>query len=94
MDGPSLERLLEDVRAGSMPVEDAVAQLRSVAVSPEGDIRVDVHRELRRGFPEVVYGEGKTTDQVVRAATTIWEHHEALLVTRVDGDTAAAVCAA
>ncbi len=94
MDAVSLERLLEEVRAGTKPVEDAVAQLRSVAVSGDGDIRVDLHRELRRGFPEVVYGEGKTTDQVVRAATTIWEHHEALLVTRVDGDTAKAVCEA
>lgn len=56
-----------------------------------GVARVDHHRHLRMGTPEVVFGEGKTAEQIVLIASRILEHHGRVLVTRVDGSKAAEV---
>jgi hypothetical protein len=49
-----------------------------------GFAKVDIHRHLRKGFPEVIYCEGKTTEQVVKIAKRIWEHGHDVLATRAD----------
>ncbi len=77
-----LERLLRDVRAGKMPVTDAVARLRSLPFEDLGFAKVDHHRELRTGFPEVIYCAGKTTDQIIRIAQRIAKRHAVVLATR------------
>ena len=63
MDEPALRQLLDDVRAGTIGPDDAVARLRRLPVADLGFARVDHQRALRQGLPEAVYGPGKTPEQ-------------------------------
>ena len=91
----TLRTLLEQVRNGALAVETAQTQLAtSMRQAPFEDVgfaRVDHHRAIRQGFPEVVFGEGKTPDQVAQIAARIVEAGHSLLVTRTDTDAFAAV---
>ena len=89
-----LQRLLREVRAGKTPVADAVARLRSLPFEDLGFAKVDTHRELRTGFPEVIYCAGKTADQVVRIAERILKRHRVALGTRCTCEMYAAVAEA
>ena len=64
VDERTLARLLDDVAAGTTPVEDAVEALRVLPYESVTDARVDHHRELRTGHPEAIYGPGKTVEQI------------------------------
>ena len=64
MDIKVLEQLLEEVRAGRLPVTAAVDRLRTLPFEDLGFARVDHHRQLRQGFPEVVFAEGKSLEQI------------------------------
>ena len=66
MDEPTLRQLLDDVRAGSLSPDDAVARLRRLPFADLGYARVDHHRTLRQGLPEAVYGAGKDARAVRR----------------------------
>jgi pyridinium-3,5-biscarboxylic acid mononucleotide synthase len=63
MDPAALHRLLEDVQSGACSPDDAVQQLRRLPFADLGFAKVDHHRSLRQGFPEAVYGPGKTAAQ-------------------------------
>ncbi len=63
MDEPALRRLLDAVRSGDLHPDAAVAQLRRLPYEDLGFARLDHHRRLRQGFPEAVYGPGKTVEQ-------------------------------
>ena len=63
MDEPTLRQLLDDVRSGVLPADDAVARLRRLPFADLGFARVDHHRALRQGFAETVYAPGKTPEQ-------------------------------
>lgn len=65
MDETVLRQLLGDVRSARLSVEDAVRRLKRLPFEDLGFAKVDHHRSLRCGFPEVIYCEGKQTDQVV-----------------------------
>jgi len=82
MDRDSLKRLLDDVAGGRTGVDEAVERLRTLPFEDTGYARIDHHRELRRGFPEVIFCEGKTPDQIAGIATRIIEHGSDLLATR------------
>ncbi len=77
-----LIQLLHDVQAGRLPVTGAVRQLKSLATHDLSFARVDGHRALRKGFPEVIYGQGKTPPQILAIARAILQHNDNLLVTR------------
>lgn len=91
MNEPKLHALLGAVRTGRLPVATAVRQLKSLAIHNLDFARVDGHRSLRKGFPEVIYCEGKTPQQVVKIAGKILQHDENLLATRADKETYRAV---
>lgn len=77
------KELLENFRSGAV---DADAVLRAFQAAPVAEFsfaQVDTHRALRKGFPEVIFGSGKTPEQVVQIATAILEREKHLLVTRV-----------
>ncbi len=82
MDRDSLKRLLDDVAGGKTGVDEAVERLRTLPFEDTGYARIDHHRELRRGFPEVIFCEGKTPEQITGIATRILEHGPDLLATR------------
>ena len=64
MDRDRLRRLLEDVRGGSVDVEAALASMAELPFADVEGARVDTHRALRVGIPEVIYGPGKTPELV------------------------------
>lgn len=86
-----LGRLLGDVRAGRKSVNAALRELKSLGIHNLDFARVDGHRALRRGFPEVIYCEGKTPAQVVKIARSILRHNDNLLATRASKETFRAV---
>ncbi|OGP82639.1 MAG: 1-(5-phosphoribosyl)-5-amino-4-imidazole-carboxylate carboxylase [Deltaproteobacteria bacterium RBG_13_65_10] len=91
MDRERLRRLLDDVRLGRVSVEKAVERLRSLPYEDLGFAKIDHHRALRKGFPEVILGEGKSAAQIVAILRRMKLHSSNVLVTRVDSEKAARV---
>ena len=77
-----IRKLLEDVAAGGVSVPEAIKRLRMQPFDELSFAKVDVHRAIRCGFPEVILAEGKTAAQVGGIAATILDHSELLLATR------------
>ncbi len=86
MNAGQIARLLERVRDGSLDIEAAVAELANLPFEDLGFAHVDHHREIRKGFPEVIFCEGKRSDHVVEIAKRI-ARSSTLLATRVDEST-------
>jgi pyridinium-3,5-biscarboxylic acid mononucleotide synthase len=82
MNREELLELLSQVRAGELTPESAVEQLRHLPYEDLGFARMDNHRALRQGFPEVIFCEGKTVEQVTAIAERILARHGMLLATR------------
>jgi hypothetical protein len=76
-------RLLEKFRAGGVNREKVLRAFQAAPVADLGFAQVDTHRALRRGFPEVIFGAGKTPDQVVKIAAKLYAHGQRILVTRI-----------
>ena len=93
MDRASLKELLEGVRAGRTTPEAAAAQLVTLPYEDLGFAKIDHHRALRRGFPETVFGEGKTPDQIVAIVDRIAARGQRVLVTRTTAEVARRVAA-
>ncbi len=89
MNDHGIRGLLEDVREGKLDIDEGLNRLRGWPFLDLGHTRVDTQRELRCGQAEVVYGDGKTPDQLLEIALAILEHHGRLLVTRVRPEGAA-----
>jgi pyridinium-3,5-biscarboxylic acid mononucleotide synthase len=86
MNPSELDRLLEAVRAGQTSPEDARARLGGYGSEELGFATVDHARELRTGWPEVVFGAGKTPDQVAEIAARIAARGQNVLVTRTTAE--------
>ena len=84
MDGDRIRALLEQVHARKLGVEQALEQLRLAPWDDLGFAKVDLQRVLRRGFPETVFGSGKTPDQVLGIVERLHEAKQTVLVTRVE----------
>ena len=82
MNDQRLRSLLEEVRQGSRDVDSAVGELRHMPYEDLGFAKVDHHRELRHGMPEVILGQGKTPDEVRAISEKLLERSPNLLVTR------------
>lgn len=83
MEAAKLNKLLKEVAAGKVAPEAACERLKSLPYEDLGFARVDHHRVLRKGFPEVVYGAGKTPKQIIAIARALHGQGSAVLVTRV-----------
>ena len=77
--------LLERFRSGKIGRENLLRAFQAAPLADLGFAQVDMHRALRKGFPEVIFGSGKTPEQVVRIASRIFEREQRLLITRVNG---------
>jgi NCAIR mutase (PurE)-related protein len=85
MDSHELIQLLNAVAAGELSAADAALRIRTQPyVDAGGFAKVDLHRRVRCGFPEVIFGQGKTAPQIEAILRTLVEHGEGGLVTRVD----------
>lgn len=88
----SAKKLLEDVRSGAISVNDALLQLKEAPFQDLGFAKVDLHRRLRKGVPEVIYGAGKTPSQIVAILKAMAEHGQTnALITRLSPEAAEAV---
>ena len=90
MDKQEITALLERVAAGTTTVEEAVLQLKTAPIRELGDYaKVDLHRGLRQGVPEVIYGAGKAPEQILGIARALREAgQETVLITRMEKEAA------
>lgn len=88
MDSAKARKILEKVRSGELAVEEALDGFRMEPVQSLGFATIDTHRGIRNGFPEVVFGQGKTREHLLGICQSILERRERLLVTRVAADVA------
>jgi NCAIR mutase (PurE)-related protein len=95
MDSHELLRMLEAVRGGSIAPADAVQRLRTAPLEETGGFAtIDLHRRLRCGSPEVVFGQGKTPEQIIRILDTLDRAGQGAMVTRVPPEVGATLAAA
>lgn len=76
-------KLLEKFRAGGVGRDKVLQAFQAPPVVDLGFAKVDTHRALRKGFPEVVFGAGKTPEQVLKITSKLMEREERVLVTRI-----------
>lgn len=91
MDADKLRKLLEDVQSRRITVEDAVEALKGMPYEDIGFAKLDTHRHLRTGFPEVVFCQNKTPEQAAEIVKKIAERSGRVLATRVSRETANAI---
>jgi NCAIR mutase (PurE)-related protein len=84
-------QLLEKFRAGGVGRDKVLRAFQAAPVADLGFAQVDTHRALRKGFPEVIFGAGKTPDQVLKIATKLLEHEQNVLATRITAEHARVV---
>ncbi|MGO9468356.1 MAG: nickel pincer cofactor biosynthesis protein LarB [Isosphaeraceae bacterium] len=85
MDSHELKQLLDAVRDGRITSDEAASRIAILPFQDAGDFaRVDLHRGVRCGFPEVVFGQGKSASQIEAIVKTLLTHGQGGLVTRVD----------
>ncbi len=92
MNSSSIKRLLRAVERGTTSVEEAVQELRHLPYEDLGFAKIDTHRSLVKGFPEVVLCEGKTTRQVVKIIDAMVKRGSDVLATRASSEVGKAVC--
>jgi NCAIR mutase (PurE)-related protein len=76
-------KLLEKFRAGGVGRDEVLHAFQAAPIVDLGFAKIDTHRALRKGFPEVVFGAGKTPEQVLKIASKLVEREERVLVTRI-----------
>jgi pyridinium-3,5-biscarboxylic acid mononucleotide synthase len=77
-----IRKILEEYKGGGISSDDAMRRLRFLPFEDLGFANVDHHRSLRQGFPEVIFGAGKTVDQVGRIVESMHKHNHNILITR------------
>ena len=84
MDEAAVSALLQAVAGGEVAPGEAARRLKRLDVEDLGFARIDHHRSLRKGFPEVIYGSGKTPQQVATVAHRLALNGQTVLATRCD----------
>src|SRR5215468_7883133 len=88
MDRGELRQLFERVRSGEVEIDFALDRVRHLPFEDLGFAKIDHHRELRHGIPEVIFAKGKTPAQVVAIAERLLEHAPNVLITRANRECA------
>jgi NCAIR mutase (PurE)-related protein len=88
MTSEHIKTLLDSVRNGTLEIDDAVECLRHLPFQDIDCAQVDHHRQLRQGMPEVIFGEGKSVEQICRIMTAMADKGANVLVTRLSADEA------
>ncbi|MCX5749116.1 MAG: nickel pincer cofactor biosynthesis protein LarB [Candidatus Saganbacteria bacterium] len=84
MDKNRIENILRGVRSGKIQVNEAFSQLKSLPYEDIGFAKIDHHRSIRKGFPEVVFCQGKTRQQISAILKKLLAKNKAILATRAD----------
>lgn len=87
-----IRKTLEAVKSGEMSVEDAMLVIKKAPFEDIGYAKVDMHRGIRQGAPEVIYGAGKTAEQMLGIIDTMKRNRQqTILITRLSPESAAAI---
>jgi len=81
-----IKKILEEVKSGKSSVDIAMEMLRDLPFEDVGFAKIDHHRELRTGYPEVILCSGKTTEQVVKIISMMHDKGSNILATRANSD--------
>ncbi|PYG86920.1 hypothetical protein LY28_02541 [Ruminiclostridium sufflavum DSM 19573] len=92
MNSKELKKLLEDVKTGSVEVEQAYKEIKALPYEDLGFAKLDHHRTIRNGYPEVIYCEGKTNSQIVEIVQRLMQKNNNILATRASQEVYDAVC--
>ena len=84
----TLNKLLSSVAAGKISVEDATKKLTHISFEDIDYAHIDHNRSLRKGFPEVIFGQGKNADQIIGIMERMIRQETVVLVTRIDKENA------
>ena len=79
-----LEDILNQVHKGKITPKEALKRIKDYPYQDLAFAKIDHHRELRRGFPEIIFGLGKTADQIIKISREILKKGDNLLITKVD----------
>ncbi len=91
MDVDRLTKILEDVKSGDISIEEALMDLRDLPYEDIGFAKVDHHRTLRNGYPEVIYCPGKALDHILAIAERLRQRSAKVLATRAEEPVAQAL---
>ena len=89
MNKSAIQRLLEAIENGEIKADDAIKQLQDLPFADIGHTKIDNHRALRSGYPEVIYGEYKTVQQVIDIFLAMLSKQTNILATRINAEMAA-----
>jgi len=84
MDNERLSQLLKSVAAGAVSIAAAADQIKQLPYEDIDFAHIDHHRSLRKGFPEVIFGQGKTAEQIIGIVERMISQEPIILVTRVE----------
>jgi NCAIR mutase (PurE)-related protein len=93
MDAKTIKKVLESVSRGGLTVEEALEQLKRLPFEDLSYACVDHHRSLRKGFPEVIFGEGKSLQQILGVMEAMVDQQDTVMITRVSEEKAKAIVA-
>lgn len=82
----AIKKLLLDIKENRVDIDEALSKLKELPYQDLGFAKIDHHRELRQGYPEVIYCSGKTTDQVLAIFDTMFSNASNILATRASED--------
>jgi len=91
MKSEQIKKLLEDVKTGKINIDQAMEKLKSLPYEDLGFAKIDTHRAFRRGFPEVIFCEGKTPEQVQKIVERMTVDNQTVLAMRADKPVVTAV---
>ncbi len=91
MDVVKLEQILNDVKNGKLDINDALKVLKNLPFEDMGFAKLDSHRSLRTGYPEVIYCKGKTVEQIVKIVEKQSVHNSIIIATKADNNVSAAM---
>ena len=82
-----VKQILKDVQAGTLSVDEALLKLKTSPFEDIGYAKIDLHRAIRQGLPEVIYGAGKTPEQIIGIVETMRKKGQArILITRLSAE--------
>ncbi len=84
MDREKIKKLLENVRDDKIKIADALIILKTLPYEDLGFAKIDTHRDLRKGFPEVIYCKGKTLEQITKIVEKLSAENEFVMATKAD----------
>ncbi|MBC8441254.1 MAG: nickel pincer cofactor biosynthesis protein LarB [Deltaproteobacteria bacterium] len=94
MNQENLKNILNQVAKGSLSIENAQKQLTHISFENIDFAQIDHHRSLRKGFPEVIFGQGKTSEQIIGIMEKMIIHEDIILVTRLKQEKAQKIISA